>query len=600
MDTTPYLSYVAQKYGRVCKIWFGTRPWLVVSDPDLVRKLASQSVARPLDLTTFLDTLTGENRHIELASAFFAHGESWRRGRRAFEAAIVHPASLTAHLPAIRRCLDRFIPSLERYAVSGTPLNAQKALGDLMLAITGELAYGVDFEVDFNADYGETEQQPRQHERKSRSAKANAAAAAAAAAGPGATLAHHCRETFETFKLENASLYVGLQLMFPSLAPAIRLLATYLPDANQRRIMTARSAVNAISRRLISQWDDAVNGGDAGNVKEAVDATVTVAAAPSGGAAAAAAAAAAGAKDMAEAAEKMAKAGPVGNGWRTVTADGRHRGVGGGTTMSSSPFREVGGGVSGSSFLAAMLEGRKGAEGPLTDLEVVAQSVTFILASYETSSTTTSMALLLLATHPGAQRRLLDEVERTGDRELTVELLGELPYTEAVLKETMRLYPAVPTMFRHARNDICLEHGQVVPSGTFLVMPTFNLHHDPTLWPQHDRFIPERFLPSTSTGGGGGGSDGGGEGGGGIGVLGSSHPAAWAGFGIGARMCVGHKLAMMIGKATLVSVLRRFSLSPVPGQPLPPAMATGLTFGPREGVWLQLGSRQTPVPELAA
>ncbi|GIM07956.1 hypothetical protein Vretimale_12043 [Volvox reticuliferus] len=546
MDTTPYLSYVAQKYGRVCKIWFGTRPWLVVSDPDLVRKLASQSVARPLDLTTFLDTLTGENRHIELASAFFAHGESWRRGRRAFEAAIVHPASLTAHLPAIRRCLDRFIPSLERYAVSGTPLNAQKALGDLMLAITGELAYGVDFEVDFNADYGETEQQPRQHERKSRSAKANAAAAAAAAAGPGATLAHHCRETFETFKLENASLYVGLQLMFPSLAPAIRLLATYLPDANQRRIMTA------------------------------------------------------GAKDMAEAAEKMAKAGPVGNGWRTVTADGRHRGVGGGTTMSSSPFREVGGGVSGSSFLAAMLEGRKGAEGPLTDLEVVAQSVTFILASYETSSTTTSMALLLLATHPGAQRRLLDEVERTGDRELTVELLGELPYTEAVLKETMRLYPAVPTMFRHARNDICLEHGQVVPSGTFLVMPTFNLHHDPTLWPQHDRFIPERFLPSTSTGGGGGGSDGGGEGGGGIGVLGSSHPAAWAGFGIGARMCVGHKLAMMIGKATLVSVLRRFSLSPVPGQPLPPAMATGLTFGPREGVWLQLGSRQTPVPELAA
>ncbi|GIL42470.1 hypothetical protein Vafri_431 [Volvox africanus] len=586
MDTTQYLSYVAQKYGRVCKVWFGTRPWLVVSDPDLVRKMASQSVARPLDLTTFLDVLTGQNRHIELASAFFAHGESWRRGRRAFETAIVHPSSLNAHLPAIRRCLARFIPSLERYVVSGKPLDAQKALGDLMLAITGELAYGVDFEVDFNADYGARGQQLGQHDLKTHSVTLNPAAVAA---GLGATLAHHCRETFETFKLENASLYVGLQLMFPSLAPAIRFLATYLPDANQRRIMKARSAINAISRQLILQWDDAVNGSDASTVKKNIDATATVVPSP---------AAAASAEDIVVTAEKMAKAKSVGSGRRNLTADARQRDN---VTTSPSPFREVGGGISGSSFLAAMLEGRKGAEGPLTDEEVIGQSVTFILAAYETSSTTTSLALLLLANHPGVQCRLLEEVERTGDRELTVELLGELPYTEAVLKETMRLYPSVPTLFRHARNDICLEDGRVVPRGTFLALPTFNLHHDPTLWPHPDRFIPERFLPATSLGGGGGGGGGGADGGqsgGGVGVYGSSHPAAWAGFGIGARMCVGHKLAMMIGKATLVSVLRRFSLSPVPGQPLTPAMATGLTFGPREGVWVQLGPRQTLIPEL--
>jgi hypothetical protein len=52
------------------------------------------------------------------------------------------PGSLSGHLPAIRHCLGRFVPSLERYAASGQPVDIHKALGDLMLAITGELAYG--------------------------------------------------------------------------------------------------------------------------------------------------------------------------------------------------------------------------------------------------------------------------------------------------------------------------------------------------------------------------------------------------------------------------------------------------------------------------
>ncbi|EFJ44068.1 hypothetical protein VOLCADRAFT_106583 [Volvox carteri f. nagariensis] len=566
MDVTKYLSYTAKKYGPICKIWFGTRPWLLISDPVLAR------------------------------------GETWRRGRRAFEASIIHPARLNAHLPAVRRCLARFIPSLERYASSGQPLNALSALGDLMLAITGELAYGVDFEVDFNLLETKAAFQPDKEQGRPQQSQHQAAyyrkqgppsGGAGAGAGAGARMAYFCRDVFRTFRLQDASIYLPLQgstprtgpLVFPSMAPAIRLLADALPDANQRRSMGARSAMAVVSRQLIAQWARArADGGGSGG-------------AGSGG----------GGED--DSARAVAVAPDCGRG---------------------GDFREVDGGISGSSFLAAMLEGRRRRGGgvgvaeqgqgqgqqqqqqqqqqqpnyvELTDDEVIAQSLTFILASYETSSTTTALALLLLAAHPGAQRRLAEEVDAVQGGELTAAVLAELPYTEAVLKETMRLYPALPMMHRHARNDIRLEDGRVAPKGTFLALCSYNMHHDADLWPQPELFLPERFLrPEVEPGGGGGGGNGGGggDGGGGGGgdggnPLGRAHPSPpWFGFGLGPRMCVGHKLATMVAKATLVSLLRRFSFSLAPHQHLPPAMATGLTYGPRDGaVWLQLHSRNT-------
>ncbi|GLC35259.1 hypothetical protein PLESTB_000583800 [Pleodorina starrii] len=542
MDTTPYLAHVSRKYGAVCKVWFGTRPWLVISDPDLVRKLACQSTARAIELASYLDVLVGENREIELASAFFAHGEPWRRGRRVFEMAIIHPASLSAHLPVIRRVLGRFVPSLARYtaasATSGQPpLDAQKAVGDLMLAITGELAYGVDFEVDFEDAAAE----PRTNE-----CHAGAGAAATSGGGIGAHLARVSREVFETFRMDNATVYLPIQMAFPSLAPAIRWMAAHLPDKNQRRVMACRSTMAAISRQLMAQWAEAKHRGHGG--AEAVPADAV----------------------------KVQATCHATNG--KVAAAVSRAGSDGALPLGIHAFREIGSGISASSFMAAMLEERKGAgaQDRLSDIEVIAQSITFILASYETSSTTTSLALLLLATHPEAQRALTAEVDAMGGREIDMELLAELHYTEAVIKETMRLYPAVPMMHRHAKGDIQLPDGRVVPRqvlGTFLAIPNYNVHHDPALWPEPERFMPERFL--TGPGGGGG----------------PTHPAAWSGFGLGARMCVGHKLASMIGKATLLSLFRRYTFSVAPHQPVPPPMATGLTFGPKGGVWLNVHAR---------
>ncbi|KAG2426046.1 hypothetical protein HXX76_013236 [Chlamydomonas incerta] len=503
MDTTAFLTSSAVKYGPVCKVWFGTRPWVLVNDPELVRRHAFRLVTRPDDFASFIHVMTGENRDIDRAGVVLATGEAWRRTRRVFEASIIHPASLAAHVPPMLRCLDRFGARLQRHAGSGAPLDVAAALGDLMLGAMGRVAYGVDFGCE-DGDSG---------------------GGADSSGGVVRELVCAVRDVFETMRMENATAYLPLQLMFPSLEPLWLWAAHNLPDAKQTKAMRARSKVAEVSRLLMEQW---------------------------------------------QANKAAAAAGGEGDG----------EGDKGG-------FKEVGGGISSSSFMAAMMEGRRGAvEDRLSDIEVISQGFTFLVAGYETTSAATALALFLLATHPQATARLEAEVDAVlgGGREITPELLAELPYTEAVLKETLRLHPGITFLVREAREEVDLGGGRVAPRGATLCLATHAVMHDPAIWPEPEAFRPERFLPESGgrlgplagCGGGGGGA---------------AEGAAWAPFGMGPRMCVGHKLAMMASKATLVSLLRRFRFALHAKQPLPLKLKTGLTYGPAEGVWMTVTER---------
>ncbi|GFR45349.1 hypothetical protein Agub_g6718, partial [Astrephomene gubernaculifera] len=249
MDMTAYLQHVARKYGPVCKIWVGSRPWVVISDPDLVRKLAYQCTARPSDGSSYLHVMTGEIRDIDQAGILMVKGEAWRRARRVFEASIVHPASLASHLPSVSRCLARFLPLLERHAAGAAgggrsdPWDACGQLGNLMLAMVGEIAYGVDFGA-LPAD-----ETPNGYTNRSNSITDSFPSSSA-----GSALASACKATFDTMRLENASAYLPLQLALPALQPLIRAAARLLPDRRQRRAMAARSAVAATSRHLMRAW----------------------------------------------------------------------------------------------------------------------------------------------------------------------------------------------------------------------------------------------------------------------------------------------------------------------------------------------------------
>ncbi|XP_077880897.1 cytochrome P450 3A12-like [Ictidomys tridecemlineatus] len=81
----------------------------------------------------------------------------------------------------------------------------------------------------------------------------------------------------------------------------------------------------------------------------------------------------------------------------------------------------------------------------LSDLEIAAQSIIFILAGYETTSTTLSFIMYLLATHPDVQKKLQQEIDETfpDKAPVTYDVLFEMKYLDMVVNETLRLYPII-------------------------------------------------------------------------------------------------------------------------------------------------------------
>ncbi|KXZ46320.1 hypothetical protein GPECTOR_45g190 [Gonium pectorale] len=272
--------------------------------------------------------------------------------------------------------------------------------------------------------------------------------------------------------MDHATRYLPLQLIFPACRPAIRWLAQHFPDPPQTANMAARAAVNAASRQLMEAW------------------------------------------------RREGKAEARGRGAGAGTDDGdKLASVAGG--KGGGGFRAVGGGLSSSSFMAAMMEGRRGAarEERMSDVEVIAQGFTFMLAGFETTANTLAAAAFLLATHPQAAERLAAEAVGVAGRELSQELLAE---------ETLRMYPPLPFLMREAREEVDLGGGRTAPKGSFLVLHVHAMQSSESQFPHSERFMPERWLPESG------------------GALGPADPHAYAPFGVGARMCVGYKLANMV------------------------------------------------------
>ncbi|KAG2426049.1 hypothetical protein HXX76_013239 [Chlamydomonas incerta] len=553
-----YVLSLAAKYGNVHIAWLGVEPLIVICDPALIRKYAYKCVSKPASMSDYGHVLTGFNYDVDKASAFVASGEVWRRGRRVFEASVINGSSLAAHLPATNRCANRFVARLAQRSAApasqsggagggggggeGTCFDMFSIVGGYTMAVTGEVAYGVDFGT---AD--DDIATARNFSILDEVAAAGSGAGGGSSMSIGRQLVGASLASFRCLQMEHSTLYLPLAVMFPAARPLVRWLATHLPDRAQREHMAARTQIAQVSRRLMERWQ-------AASKEKAAAAAIAVTAdstAGSGGAPPAAA--------------------PAGGAATGKGADGS--------------IKEVGGGISSSSFMAAMMEGRRGApqEERLSDVEVIAQSFTFVMAGFETTALTLSLVTFMLATHPEAAARLAAEVDGLGSGELTHEVLAEkLPYTEAVIKETLRLYPPIPYLIREAREDLDLGNGMVAPKGSYLTMYMHAVHLNPDVWPHPERFLPERFLPE------------------GAAAFGPADPGAWAPFGIGARMCVGHKLAMMMAKCLLVRMYQRFTVALHPRQPLPLKMKTGLSRVPVDGVWVTLTERLPAAAAAAA
>ncbi|WP_431683440.1 cytochrome P450 [Kitasatospora sp. KL5] len=162
-----------------------------------------------------------------------------------------------------------------------------------------------------------------------------------------------------------------------------------------------------------------------------------------------------------------------------------------------------------------------------TDRLIRDEFVTLMVAGHETTATTLTWLHLLLDAHPGARVRAL-EAGPAGSPERRAAL-------QALVSETLRLYPSAWMLPRHATEDDVLA-GRRVAAGTDVLVCPYLVHRDPVLWPDPERFDPERFAPGRRP----------------------AHPGAYLPFGIGARACLGLQFALREAVALLERLLPAF------------------------------------------
>jgi cytochrome P450 len=205
--------------------------------------------------------------------------------------------------------------------------------------------------------------------------------------------------------------------------------------------------------------------------------------------------------------------------------------------------------------------------------EIVADAVGFMLAGYETTSVALSFITYLLAKNPEAQEKLANEIndyfEENPDKSM-YDATHEIDYVDMVVEESFRIYPPAPGIIRLC-NEKCVINGISITPGVQVFVLTYNIHMNPDIFPEPEKFIPERFTPEQKA---------------------KRHPCAYLPFGFGPRNCVGMRFALMEAKMALIEIVRNFriELSPETKEPLETEL--GSTMRPKHGVHVIFHSRE--------
>ncbi|KAI6040777.1 cytochrome P450 [Pisolithus marmoratus] len=220
---------------------------------------------------------------------------------------------------------------------------------------------------------------------------------------------------------------------------------------------------------------------------------------------------------------------------------------------------------------------------------------TLVIASYETTATAMTWALIELARHPDIQTKLRQELLSFGREPSYDQLINNLPYLDAILQETLRLHPSVPELVRQADEDdviplsepVRTKSGEVVDSiaverGTVFAIPVSCLNQAEAIWgPDARVFRPERWLEADGI------TKKAQE------LKGHRHLLT---FGDGPRTCLGKLFAVVEIKTVLWVVIKNFVLEMRDGPNTKVEITRGLTLRPRiageDGVKVPLKVRQ--------
>ncbi|XP_023123503.2 cytochrome P450 3A30-like [Amphiprion ocellaris] len=232
-------------------------------------------------------------------------------------------------------------------------------------------------------------------------------------------------------------------------------------------------------------------------------------------------------------------------------------------------------------FLQLMIDSQKNS-GPseadrdksLTDHEILSQSMIFLFAGYETTSSTLTFLAYNLATNPGVMKKLQQEIDTTFPNQAPIQYqpLMQMEYLEGVINESLRLYPIAPRVERVAKGTVEI-NGIVIPKGMVVMVPTWPLHRDPDVWLEPEKFKPERFCKENKD---------------------SIDPYTYMPFGLGPRNCIGMRFALVMIRLALVEILRKYNFAVCKETEIPLEMDIQGLVAPKRPIKLKLTPRSQP------
>ncbi len=207
--------------------------------------------------------------------------------------------------------------------------------------------------------------------------------------------------------------------------------------------------------------------------------------------------------------------------------------------------------------------------GGMRDEQVRDEALTLFLAGHETTANALTWTWYLLSQNPEKEAKLSAELTQVlAGRDPSFEDLEQLKYTEAVLAESMRLFPPAWTVGRLSLEPHELG-GYPIPKNSLVLMSQYVIHRDPRFWDDAEEFIPERWAVQ--------------------GIKESSQKYIYFPFGSGVRRCIGEGFAWTEGILLLATLAQKWKLRLVNDQKI--GLSPMITLRPKYGMRMQLSAR---------
>ncbi|XP_057326719.1 cytochrome P450 9e2-like [Microplitis mediator] len=216
----------------------------------------------------------------------------------------------------------------------------------------------------------------------------------------------------------------------------------------------------------------------------------------------------------------------------------------------------------------------------LTIESMTSQAFIFFFAGFDTTSTLMCFAAHEIAANTNIQTKLqteIDHVLESCNGEPTYEAINSMQYLEAVIYEASRLYPVVVAVDRECTKNFELPPAvpgarpYTLEAGSTVILPMWAIHRDPEYYPEPEKFDPNRFLGKEKK---------------------NINTSAYFPFGVGPRMCIGNRFALLETKVLFFHLLAKCNIKPAKKMILPMKISSNSGAVTAEGgFWLEINPR---------